>query len=364
MPKDMSAIYAIIMAGGSGTRFWPASRRGYPKQLLAIAPGTKHSLLSKTVERIRPLCAPEDILIATGERLMDVMRKDVPELPASSFLGEPVARNTAPCIGWAASVVARRDPDALVMVLPADQHIGDEDGFRDALQRALDSAAAGTITTIGIRPTRPETGYGYIESGEELEPGLRRVKRFVEKPDRHRAKRYMKSGEFFWNAGMFFFRSGAMLDAISRHMPDLSEGLKRIADATSTPKEQETLREVFDGLQSVSIDYGVMEKEEALNVVIADFGWSDLGSWQTAWELGHKDADDNVMPEQSISVDARGNLVYDARTDQSGALTALVGVENLCIVHTDDATLVIPRERAQDVREVVAELERRGGDKL
>lgn len=360
----MSATYAIIMAGGAGSRFWPASRRAYPKQLLSIAPGTKRSLLSETVERIRPLCAPEDILIATGERLLDVTRADLPELPASSFLGEPVARNTAPCIGWAASVVAKRDPNALVMVLPADHHIGDQDGFRDALRRALDSAAAGTITTIGITPTRPETGYGYIESGEELEPGLRRVQRFVEKPDRHRAKRYMKSGEFFWNAGMFFFRSGAMLDAINRHMPDLAEGLKRIESATGTPKEHDTLREVFEGLQSVSIDYGVMEKEDSLNVVVADFGWSDLGSWQTAWELGSKDENDNVVPDGSIAIDARGNLVYDARTDKTGALTALVGVENLCVVHTDDATLVVPRERAQDVREVVAELERRGGDKL
>lgn len=360
----MSTVHAIIMAGGSGTRFWPASRKARPKQLLSIAPGSHRSLLSQTVERITPICKPDHVVIATGASLLNATRQDLPELPASSFLGEPLARNTAPCIGWATSVIARTDPDAMVMVLPADHHIGDEDGFRAALRAALQSAEAGTITTIGIKPTRPETGYGYIEAGDDLGQGLRPVLRFVEKPDSFKAKSYMKAGNFFWNAGMFFFRASSMLDALSRHMPELSEGLKRIEASVGTPQEPGVLQEVFEHLGSVSIDYGVMEKESSLNVVTAEFGWSDLGSWQTAWELGEKDPLENVVSGGDLVIDARGNLICDARRDKTKAITALVGVDNLCVVHTDDATLVIPREKAQDVRAVVQELEQRGGELL
>jgi mannose-1-phosphate guanylyltransferase len=357
----MNRVYAIILAGGSGTRFWPASRRARPKQLLAIAPGTHESLIAATLRRIEPLCSRDDVLIATGAHLVEATRKALPALPESAFLGEPVARNTAPCIAWATSVIHRRDPDALVMVLPSDHHIGDEPRFRAALERALASAQDGVITTIGIAPSRPETGYGYIEArADEIAEGVRRVLRFVEKPDRARAREYVESGRHFWNSGMFFFRADAMLAAIAHHLPALSEGLARIEQAAAGGREQEhaeTAR-VFEATESISIDYGIMEQADTLNVVPASFGWSDLGSWESAWELSERDAANNAADAGTVLIDSSDNLVRDFGA--AGRTIALVGVRDMCVVLTDDALLVIPRERAQDVRRVVEELERRG----
>ncbi len=306
-------------------------------------------------------------MIATGEHLLGATRRALPWLPDEAFLGEPVARNTAPCIGWASAVAARRDPDAVVMVLPSDHHIGDVPAFRAAIERAVASAESGPITTIGIEPTRPETGYGYIEAGESVGDGVRRVARFVEKPDRPRAEEYLQSGRYFWNSGMFFFRARVMLDAIEEHMPALSAGLSRIEQAAlrGPDAERAETRAVFESAESVSIDYGIMEKETDLRVVPGSFGWSDLGSWQSAWELSDKDADGNAAPASAVLCDAHGNLVRDLRSGGDRRIVALVGVENLCVIETDDALLVIPRERAQDVRLAVAALSARGDkDKL
>jgi len=356
----MAEPHAIILAGGSGTRFWPASRKRMPKQLLALAPGSTDPLLARTLKRIEPLCAPDRILIATGEHLLDATRKVASWLPDSAFLAEPVARNTAACIGWAASVVARTAPDAPVMVLPSDQYVRDETTFVKALELALASAASGVITTIGISPERAETGYGYIELGEPVSEGVRRVARFVEKPDRATAEQYLASGRYVWNSGMFFFTARVMLDAISTHMPDLSRGLDRIgAAAADRDREGKVTREVFEGLASVSIDYGVMEHMSQLNVVPASFGWSDLGSWESAWEMSERDAQGNTADCEVVCVDARGNLVRAAGLEKK-KLVALVGVDDLCVVETDDVLLVMPRERAQDIKKAVEELERRG----
>lgn len=363
----MQDVYAVILAGGSGTRFWPASRRLHPKQLLCIGPRSDQSLIAATVRRIESLCPADRTLVATGEHLLEQTRRALPWLPDGSFLGEPVARNTAPCIGWATAIAHRRSPDALVMVLPSDHHIGDEPAFRAALERALASAERGAITTIGIEPARPETGFGYIEAGDDVGEGVRRVVRFVEKPDRQRAEEYVQSGRYFWNSGMFFFRASIMLDAIARHMPALSAGLARIEAAATrgADAERAETRAVFEAATPVSIDYGIMEKESGLSVVPASFGWSDLGSWQSAWELSDKDESGNAAPDNAVLDDARGNLVQDLGSHASGRVIALVGVENLCVIETDDALLVIPRERAQDVRAVVQALGKRGEtDKL
>ena len=278
-------------------------------------------------------------------------------------MAEPVARNTAACIGWASAIIRRRDPEALIAALPSDQLMDDEPGFRAAVVQALKIAESGTIVTMGIKPNRPETGYGYIEVGNELSPGVRRVQRFVEKPTREVAEGYLASGNYLWNAGMFFFRAQSMLDAIAEHMPKLADGIARIEHAAKSgevAEREETIR-VFQALESISIDYGIMEKVRELAVIPADVGWSDLGSWHTVWELGQKDALGNVAPESAVLVDAKNNLIENLRTVPGGKrIVALVGVHDLCVVDTDDALLIIPRERCQDVREIVEALKRRG----
>jgi mannose-1-phosphate guanylyltransferase len=361
----MNDVYAVIMAGGAGTRFWPASREARPKQLLPLA-SPRESLLAATVRRIAPLVPAERVYIATGTKLVDATARDLPQVPRPNLLAEPVARNTAPCIGWATATIARKNPDALVMVLPSDHYISDEPEFLRIVERALAGARSGRLTTIGIVPTRPETGYGYIEVGAavpELEKhGVSDVARFVEKPDRARAEAYLAGGRHLWNAGMFFFRAGEMLRAIGRFLPELGAGLERIDAAAARGDEARELAATFPSLPSVSIDNGVMEKAERLAVVKGSFGWNDLGSWESAWELAAKDAAGNAVPEGAITVDARGNLVSDRTTDGGKArkVYALVGVQDLVVVETDDALLVMSRERAQDVKAVVAELRKRG----
>jgi mannose-1-phosphate guanylyltransferase len=358
----MDHLYALIMAGGSGTRFWPASRRARPKQLLPIAPGTTESLLESTVRRILPLCPAERILVVTGEHLLLATRAVLAPFPGVEVVAEPVPRNTAPCIGWGTALLVRRDPEAVVMALPSDHHVKDDVAFRAAIERAVGSAIRGPITTIGLTPTRPETGFGHIEATDEIRPGVRRAVRFVEKPDRARAEEYVRSGRYFWNSGMFFFRASVMLEAILAHLPELAKGLGCIEAAAKrgAAAEAEETHRVFPSLPSISIDYGVMEKVSEVHVVPAEFGWSDVGSWLASFELGEPDLAGNVADEGAVLIDSTKNLVRNLGKAPSGKVIALVGVKDLCVIETDDALLVIPRERAQDVRKVVEELERRG----
>jgi mannose-1-phosphate guanylyltransferase len=349
-------VFTIVMAGGSGTRFWPLSRADRPKQLLPLA-GTDEVLLAATVRRATRSCAAEDVLVVTSERLAAATRAALPALPPGNVLEEPVGRNTAPCIAWAASRVARVDPDAVCVVLPADHHIGNEDEYAATLERAIEAAEGGEIVTVGIRPSRPETGYGYIEMGEALADGVHRARRFVEKPNRQRAEQFLAAGTYLWNSGMFFFRAKAILDAVRTHLPALGAAVDQLL-AADTADEPELARALYPTLPDVSIDHGVMEKVRDVAVVPAEFGWSDLGGFATAWELASCDAARNSAPEGAVLVDASGCFVRAPR----GKVVALVGVKDLVVIDTEDALLVVPREQAQDVKKVVAELKRRGDE--
>jgi mannose-1-phosphate guanylyltransferase len=362
----MSHVHAVILAGGSGTRFWPASRRQRPKQLLALAGNAQETLIAATARRIAPLVPVDRLWISTSAALVAPTLAAIPGVAASHALAEPVARNTAPCIGWAAATIARSDPDAVIAVLPADHFIGDEPAFRETLATALRAAEQGWMATIGIVPTRAETGYGYIEVGDRISPGVHSAAGFVEKPNRERAEDYVRGGKHLWNGGMFFFRASVMKSAIARHLPALAAGLDRIDAAAASGDEARVLAEVFPTLPSISIDHGVMEKAERIAVVPGSFGWNDVGSWQVTWEMADKDAAGNALPEGTIVVDAKNNLVRDltrradGKAGKADKRWALVGVDDLVIVETDDAVLVIPRERAQDVRAVVEALTARG----
>jgi len=342
-------VYPVIIAGGSGTRFWPLSRARLPKQFLPLASG--RALLSDTAARLEGLAPLSRTLVVCGKRHAPRVRASLRKLPARNVLAEPVARNTAPAIGLATVEVARRDPEGVLVVLPADHHVGDPARFREALSRAVEVARSGALVTIGLSPSRPETGYGYIQVGEPLEggQGARAVRRFVEKPDAATAARYVQSGEYLWNGGIFVFRAGAMLDAIREHLPGLADGLERIR------KKPSSLGKVFAALPSISIDYGVMEKARDIAVLPGDFGWSDVGSFAAIEEVRPRDARGNVASGKlPLLVDCEGCVVLG----QDRPL-AVVGMKDVVVVDAGDAVLVVPKGKSQDVRKVVELLEER-----
>lgn len=362
----MSAIYTVIMAGGSGTRFWPASRKSRPKQFLPLGADGETPLLTATARRVAALSPPDRTLVVTREDLEAATHEALPELPRQNVLLEPQGRNTAPCVAWATATIRRRDPRAVVVVLAADAYIADEAAFVAALRTAADAAAQGAIVTLGIRPSRPETGYGYLHLGDALAgapEGVRTVRAFVEKPDAARARAYVADGQHLWNAGIFVFRADVMREAVARHMPEVSEAIG-VFDAVASKggDERREIEHRFPRLPAVSIDYGVMEKVAEVAVVPVDCGWSDVGSWQASWELGARDAAGNVVrADGAVLCDAEGNMVVAPR----GKVVALVGVRDLVVVDTPDALLVVPRERAQDVKKAVDALGPKGrGDVL
>ncbi|HEX9101930.1 MAG TPA: mannose-1-phosphate guanylyltransferase [Polyangia bacterium] len=342
--------YVLIMAGGGGTRLWPASRKQRPKQFLPMLAGGE-TLLGATVARVAGVVPPERILIVTAADQVDEVLRTAPSVPRENIVIEPKARNTAPCIGLGALEVLRRDPAGVMAVLPSDQWIKDAEGFRASVERALDVARGGAIVTIGIVPSHPETGFGYLELGETTERDARVVDRFVEKPDRATAEKYVAGERHLWNSGMFFFAARRLVEAVRRHMPELGEILHAIE------KQPELVGELYPKAPSVSIDYGVMEKLPRGDVfcVPGDFGWNDVGSWSALGELRPTDAAGNTLAtEQAVTIDARGNILYGG---DGKRVIAAVGVEDLVIVVTDDAVLVMPKSRAQEVRDVVKALE-------
>jgi mannose-1-phosphate guanylyltransferase len=338
-----SDTWVVIMAGGVGSRFWPASRAARPKQLADLF--GQGSMLRMTSDRLLPLAPLERQLVVTGEILSEPVAEALPGLPPENILAEPVGRNTAAAVGWAALHIEARDPNAVLAVVPADQYIGDVAAYQETSARAaLAARSQGAIITLGIPPTRPETGYGYIERGEEVAAGLFDVRAFREKPDRETALEYLAGGGHLWNAGMFFMPAALAVSELERFEPELLRGLRGLfgPDAQSPG-------EVYPGLKSISIDYAVMERSDRVRVIPGDFGWSDVGSWEALFD--HRGGAESFHAGDVIEIDGSGNVL-----SASGGLVVAVGVSDLVVVHTPDATLVVPRSESQRVREVVDRL--------
>lgn len=356
-------MYIVIPAGGSGTRLWPLSRAAYPKFLHPLM-GDARTMIQATVERLIPLAdSPARIFVVTGGAHAAQVARQLPQLPADNIVVEPGPRDSAPAIGLAAALIHRRDPDAIMGSFASDHLVRDEERFRRVVQIAAAAAREGLLMTIGIAPTGPETGYGYIRRGEPLPiAGAFRVEQFKEKPTRDLAEEWLATGQYAWNAGMFVWRCDALLAELRRQQPALYEGLTRIADAWDTPEGEETTAAIWPTLPKVPIDTAVMEGAAAfgrVGVVAGDFGWNDVGDWDTLAAILTPADEPNVVlggsPDRHLAIDTHGTLV--AAT--SGRLIATLGVRDLVVVDTDDAVLVCARDRAQDVKKLVDALRAR-----
>ena len=355
-------IYGVIMAGGSGTRFWPRSRRNRPKQLLVIA--GDRTMIQATVERILPEIPYERIMIITGSAHAEEIRTQLPELPPDMVVVEPLGRNTAPCIALAAYKLQKQNPDAIMAVLPADHLIGKPMEFLKALRVGAEAAATqDCLLTFGIRPDRPETGYGYIKLGptqiEVLGSPVHRVGGFVEKPDRETAEQYLTSGLYLWNSGMFMWNVSAIVKAFQTHLPSLAGSVESILPALNTPEEPDALRELYSGIEAVSVDYGIMEKAANTLCIPVDVEWNDVGSWASLADVWLPDEQGNSATGEVVFLESRDCVVCSPHR-----LTTLIGMEELVVVDTPDAIMICRKDRVQDVKTLREELKKRGYDHL
>ncbi len=351
-------ICAVIMAGGKGERFWPKSRSSCPKQFLSLT-SDGETMIQKTVNRLRPLVKPEDVFIVTNAAYTDLVIDQLPEIPRENILAEPCARNTAPCIAFAASVIKQRDEDAVMLVLPSDHLIGYEDIYISTLKKAIKAANSGNnLITIGITPTYPETGYGYINFGAES-GDVYEVERFVEKPDLKTAKSYLSSGKYLWNSGMFVWKVSTILAEMERFMPDIYAGAERIGQAWNTPEFTDVLVKEFYSFRSESVDFGIMEKADSIFTIPGSFGWDDVGSWLAVERINETDIDGNYLSGDVISIGSKHTTVCGR-----DKLIAAVGLEDIIIVDTDDALMVCSKKNTQDVKKVIAELRERRREEL
>ena len=357
-------VYAVILGGGKGTRFWPLSRELAPKQLLKII-GSK-SMLEQTISRISPIIPQKNICIVANRVLTSEIKNHLhPKAEEINFFEEPEGKNTAPAIGLAAINIRKLAIDPVMILLPSDHFIEKEDEFIEILKQGIDLSLEDYIVTIGIKPLKPETGYGYIKiKNEKLKVKSQRypackVERFVEKPDYETACGYLKEGGYYWNSGMFIWKVSTILKEIETFMPDLSRGLMKIDEVIGTDEEQIRKEEIFSNLASESIDYGVVEKSEKVVVIPADIGWNDVGSFSSLYDVTKKDKDENVVTGNVINVDTTGSIVYGSEN----RLLAVLGLKDTIVIDTDDATLVCPMDRAQDIKRIVDDLREKGSEK-
>jgi mannose-1-phosphate guanylyltransferase len=347
------ALYAAIMAGGVGSRFWPRSRQACPKQFLEVFGA--ESLIQNTFARLQPLVDPEHCLVVTHERYVEQTREDLPAIPEQNILAEPISRNTAPCIAFAAAHLLARDPDAMMIVLPADHVIRNARRFHDALRVAIEKAKEpGALVTIGIEPTHPETGYGYIQYDStpagDGEPQLRAfpVRTFAEKPDLATAERFLDSGDFLWNSGMFIWRADSILQQMERHLPEVHAAFEGIAAGNVGQDEAAAILDAYQHSPRISIDYGVMERAQNVYVVPGSFDWSDVGDWRAVYEMSSKDKAGNAS-EGNVIVHNTSRCYVRA----DSRLVVLVGMREVVVVDTEDAVLVCHLDATQQVKNIV-----------
>jgi len=343
--------YAVIMAGGIGSRFWPESRRDHPKQFLNVFGDA--SLIQNTVARLQGFIPPERCLIVTHERYVEQTQEQLPAVPPENILAEPISRNTAPCIAYGATRLMADDPDATMIVLPADHVIRNVKRFHEILEVAIETAQQpDALVTIGITPTHPETGYGYIQFDGDIDPDAPvqayPVRTFAEKPDLATAERFVDSGDFLWNSGMFIWRADTILGQMKKHLPKAYQAFAEAQDAMGTARERDAVRTAFQESPHISIDYGVMERAESAYVVPGSFGWSDVGDWRAVYEMSEKDEQGNVLRGNTILHDSSRSLVH-----AEDRLVVLVGIHDTMVVHTDDATLICHKDSTQKVKQVV-----------
>ncbi|MCR5356091.1 MAG: NTP transferase domain-containing protein [Lachnospiraceae bacterium] len=343
---------ALIMAGGRGERFWPRSRKDLPKQFLSLTDDGR-TMIQLTVDRILPLVDIKDVYVATNRDYKELVREQLKGIPDENILCEPMGRNTAPCIGLGAMHILNKYDDALMMVLPSDSLIKDGDRYRELIKEAFDIASDGeNLVTMGIRPSYPETGYGYIKYLQEGSRGRTfRVDKFVEKPSLELAKEYLATGQYLWNAGMFVWKVSTIVKQFENFLPDMLKGLGTIKDAIGTKDEDKVLKEVFPTLESISIDYGIMEKAGSIYTIPGDFGWDDVGSWLAVERIKKADDDNNVIDGNVITIGSKDCIIQ-----AKDKLIAAVGLKDIVVVDTDDATLICDKAATADIKKVLENL--------
>ena len=353
-------VYAVIMAGGVGSRFWPRSRERTPKQLMEIT--GERTMIQSTIDRLGDFVPPARTFVVTNKLQKTAIAKQLPNIPVENIIVEPIGRNTAPCIGLAAMFVRRLDPNGVMVVLPADHVVENKKEFLRVLNLGVSVAQKRlSLVTIGIRPTHPETGYGYIQvledepaGKEKLPKGVFRVKTFAEKPNLATAQKFVESGDFFWNSGMFIWRADVILNEVKRSIPELHDLLMSVEPSLGTSLFDQSLEHAYGLMRGISIDYGVMEKASGVCVIRGDFGWSDVGSWDEVYRLSQKDEHGNHSEGKVISIGTKSSYIFT-----SDKLVATVGVDDLIIINTPDALLVCKRGQSQEVKEIVDHLRRK-----
>jgi len=344
-------ITALIMAGGEGTRFWPLSRKDNPKQFLKLNDDQK-TMLQETVERIKKLVPIEQVFIATNEAYREAIKKQLDGIPSENIIVEPMKRNTAACIALSSVVIEDKYPGSTMIVLPADHLIKDEKKFVNILSKAVMIAASGkNLVTLGIKPTHPETGYGYIHYGAHLHTidgdQVFEVQNFTEKPDLSTAKEFLEEGTYLWNSGMFIWQLSSILANIEEHLPKIYKSLESIKKALGTDSAKKVIRDEFENMQSVSIDYGIMEKADNIFVIPGSFGWDDLGSWPALERVKKVDADGNVVIGKHYGIDTTNSIIHSPNK-----VVTTIGLDDVVIVDTEDAILICDKNRAQEVKEI------------